>query len=295
MILVDFSQVVISTYMGELGYENAQTAKVDVDYLRHMVFNTLRSYKRKFGGKYGEMVIACDNKKYWRRKFFPEYKAHRKKDRSESTVDWDGLFAGIEVLKKEIIEYFPYPVIDIDGAEADDVIGTMAEYSQTAGEGGLFGGVPIPFLILSGDHDFNQLQKFDNVDQYSPIEKKWIKIKEPPEQVLMEHIIIGDKGDGVPNMLSEDRSFVDGIRQKAIYKVKLEVWKKTPPEEWVTEAMSHGYNRNQMMVDLSKTPQDIKDAIAKSYEGQQGGDRSKILNFFIKNRMKNFIETVGDF
>lgn len=295
MIVVDFSQVVIATYTGELGYEAIKEAKVEMDYLRHMVLNTLRSYKMKFGNDYGEMVIACDNKRYWRRDHFPEYKAHRKKDRDKSTIDWEGLFTGIDVLKKEIRENFPYPVIDVDGAEADDVIGSLAEYSQQAGEEGLFGGTSIPFLIISGDHDFNQLQKFDNVDQYSPIEKKWIKIQEPADQVLMEHIIVGDRGDGVPNILSPDRSFVDKIRQKSIFKAKLAEWKTLPPEKWVTEEMSQYYNRNRLMVDLSKTPDTIKSSIVSSYKEQTGGNRSKLLDYFIEHKMGNFFDAVGDF
>lgn len=290
MIVVDFSQVVIATYTGELGYEAIKEAKVEMDYLRHMVLNTLRSYKMKFN-HYGEMVIACDNKRYWRRDYFPEYKAHRKKDRDKSTIDWEGLFTGIDVLKKEIRENFPYPVIDVDGAEADDVIGSLAEYSQQAG----FGGTQIPFLIVSGDHDFNQLQKFDNVDQYSPIEKKWIEIQEPADQVLMEHIIVGDRGDGVPNILSPDRSFVDKIRQKSIFKAKLAEWKTLPPEKWVTEEMSQYYNRNRLMVDLSKTPDTIKSSIVSSYKEQTGGNRSKLLDYFIEHKMGNFFDAVGDF
>ena len=188
-------------------------------------------------------------------------------------------------------------MIDVDGAEADDVIGALAEYSQTAGEGGgLFDeGSQIPFLVLSGDHDFNQLQKWSNVKQYAPAQKKWIKIKEPAEQVLMEHIITGDKGDGVPNMLSPDNCFAEGIRQKSIRKNLLAEWKKTPPEQWITAEMSHGYNRNQMLVDLTKTPEGIKDAIISSYEAQKGGDRSQLLNYFIKHKMKNMLEVVGDF
>ena len=149
--------------------------------------------------------------------------------------------------------------------------------------------------MLSGDHDFNQLQKWSNVKQYAPAQKKWIKIKEPATQVLMEHIITGDKGDGVPNMLSPDNSFVDGIRQKSIRKNLLAEWKTTAPEKWITAEMSHGYNRNQMLVDLTKTPQDIKDGIISMYERSKGGDRSQLLNFFIKNKMKGLIEVIQDF
>jgi len=282
--------------MGESG--GGKGVDINIDLLRHMILNSIRSYKNKYSNEYGNIVIACDNKNYWRREEFSYYKANRKKDRDSSDVDWPALFDALGTIKNELDEFFPYPVIDVDGAEADDVIGALAEYSQTIGEPvGLFDEVvPEPFLILSGDHDFNQLQKFKNVKQYAPTKKKWITINESPDAVLMEHIIIGDKGDGVPNILSDDNVFVvEGKRQKSIFKTKLAEWKTKPPEEWVTSDMTHGYNRNRLMVDLSKTPQDIKDAIISSYEGQQGGDRSQLLNYFIKHKMKNLMNVIGDF
>ena len=297
-MVVDYNQVAIAAFMGEMGGRGNKDIEVNVPLLRHMILNTIRSYKNKFSDEFGdEIVIACDNKRYWRRDIFPYYKAGRKKARDDSDFDWSAIFDALHAIRSELDEYFPYPVIDVDGAEADDVIDTLAEYSQTAGEGGgLFDeGTQIPFLVLSGDHDFNQLQKFSNVKQYSPSQRKWIKIKESAAAVLMEHIITGDKGDGVPNMLSPDNCFVEGIRQKSIRKNLLSEWKVTPPEKWITSDMSHGYNRNQMLVDLSKTPQEIKDAIISSYEKQQGGDRSQLLNYFIKHKMKNMIEVIGDF
>tara|TARA_R100000951_G_scaffold18035_1_gene14394 strand:+ start:27424 stop:28314 length:891 start_codon:yes stop_codon:yes gene_type:complete len=296
MMVIDYNQVAIAAFMGEIGYRGG--VDVDLGLLRHMILNTIRSYKKKFSAEFGdEVVIACDNRRYWRRDVFPQYKAGRKKVRESSGLDWSAIFDALETVRNELDEFFPYPVINIDGAEADDVIGTLAEYSQTAGEGGgLFDeGSQIPFLVLSGDHDFNQLQKWSNVKQYAPAQKKWIVIKESPEAVLMEHIIIGDKGDGVPNMLSDDNCFVEGTRQKPIRKKLLEKWKVTPPEKWITADMSHGYNRNQLLVDLSKTPEDIKEEIISSYERQQGGDRSQLMNYFIKNRMKNMLEVMGDF
>ena len=298
MMVVDFNQVAIATFMGEMGHRGGSDIEVNLPLMRHMILNTIRSYKNKFSDEFGdEVVIACDNKRYWRRDIFPYYKAHRKKARDDSAHDWSAIFEALNTIRQELDEYFPYPVIDVDGAEADDVIGTLAEYSQTAGEGGgLFDeGTQIPFLVLSGDHDFNQLQKWSNVKQYSPAQKKWIKIKEPAEQVLMEHIITGDKGDGVPNMLSADNCFVEGVRQKSIRKNLLTEWKKTPPEKWITADMSHGYNRNQMLVDLTKTPQDIKDEIISSYERQQGGDKSQLLNYFIKHKMKGLLDVMSDF
>jgi len=297
MIVIDYNQVAIATFMSEIGHRPGSDIEVNLPLLRHMIINTIRSYRTRFGNEFGEIVIACDNRHYWRREVFPQYKAHRKKDRAKSDFDWGAIFDALSIVRDELAEHFPYPVIDVEGAEADDVIGTLAEYSQTAGERDQLFGDPtsVPFLIISGDHDFNQLQKWDNVKQYAPAFKKWIKLKEPVEKVLMEHIITGDKGDGIPNMLSPDNSFVEGIRQKPIRKNLLAEWKSKPPEEWVTADMSHGYNRNRMLVDLTQTPQEIKDNIINSYELQQGGDRSQLLNYFIKNKMKNMMDVLGDF
>ncbi len=297
MIVIDYNQVAIATFMSEIGHRPGSDIDVNLPLLRHMIINTIRSYKKRFGNEFGDIVIACDNRHYWRRKVFPYYKAHRKKDREKSDFDWNAIFDALSIVRDELAEYFPYPVIDIEGAEADDVIGTLAEYSQQLGEPeGLFGDpTSVPYLIISGDHDFNQLQKWDNVKQYAPAFKKWVKLKEPVEKVLMEHIITGDKGDGIPNMLSPDDCFVEGIRQKPIRKTLLAEWKSKPPEEWVTADMAHGYNRNRMLVDLTQTPQEIKDNIINSFEMQQGGDRSQLLNYFIKNKMKNMMEVLGDF
>jgi hypothetical protein len=298
MIVVDFNQTAIANFMAEIGGRNTNNIEVDLPLLRHMIINTIRSYKVRFGSEYGEMVLAMDNRRYWRRDVFPHYKAHRKKGRDDSPLDWPAIFGALNTIRDDLSEFFPYPCIDVEGAEADDVIGTLAEYSQTKGEPqGLFDEIePQPFLIISGDHDFNQLQKYKNVKQYAPAFKKWVKIKESADQVLMEHIITGDKGDGVPNMLSPDDCFVTGTRQRPIKKKLLAEWKTKPPEEWVVNSeMAHGFNRNQLLVDLSKTPQEIKDSIINSYEAQQGGDRSQLLNYFIKNKMRGMMDVVTDF
>jgi 5'-3' exonuclease len=241
------------------------------------------------------VVIACDNRHYWRRDVYPYYKASRKKSRDSSGHDWSSIFDALHLIRSELDEFMPYPVLDIDGAEADDVIGALAEYSQTSKEGALFD-EPEPVLIISGDHDFQQLQKFSNVQQYSPMKKKMVKLTESPQEVLMEHIITGDKGDGVPNILSPDDTFVtEGKRQKPIRKNLLAEWKKQKPEEFITGEMASGYVRNKQLVDLSMTPQEIKDDVISSYEKQKGKSRAQLLNYFIKYRLKNMIEVAEDF
>jgi hypothetical protein len=295
MIVIDYNQVAIGAFMAEI--RGRTDIDVNLPLLRHMILNTIRSYNVKHKNKYGEVVIACDNRHYWRRSIFPYYKAGRKATRESSGMDWNSIFDALNIVREELDEVFPYPVINVDGAEADDVIGTLAELSQTIGEESvLFGDItPDPFLIVSGDHDFQQLQKYSNVSQWAPAQKKWVKIKVPAQEVLMEHIIRGDKGDGVPNMLSPDNCFVEGIRQKPIRKAQVDKWVKMKPEEWVTGDMASGYVRNSQLVDLTKTPQDIKDAIINSYEAQTNKNKSHLLNYFIKNKMKHMIDIIDEF
>lgn len=293
MIVVDFNQTAISSMMAELG--GRRDVEVNLPLIRHMIINAIRSYKKKFGAEFGDIVIACDNRHYWRRQYFPNYKANRKKARQDSGFDWSSIFEALHQIRSELQEHFPYPVIDVDGAEADDVIATLAEYSQTSNTDGLLPSAE-PFLILSGDHDFEQLQKYSNVKQYAPVQKKWVKLTESPEAVLMEHIIMGDKGDGVPNILSNDDTFINGHRQRPMKKDKVAEWKKMKPEDFITnDEMWRNFQRNRELVDLSRIPEDIKEAIIESYEAQKGGDRSGLLNYFIANRMKQMIELVDEF
>ncbi len=293
MIVVDYNQTAISSLMANLA--GRRDVEVNIPLVRHMIINALRSYRKKFGPEFGDMVIACDNRHYWRRQYFPNYKANRKKSRDESGFDWNSIFEALHLVRSELTEHFPYPVIDVDGAEADDVIAVLAEYSQTMNTDGLMPSAE-PFLILSGDHDFQQLQKWNNVKQYAPVQKKFCKLKESPEAVLMEHIIMGDKGDGVPNILSCDDTFINGDRQRPIRKDKLAEWKTQKPEEFInSDEMWRNYQRNRELVDLSRIPEDIKESIIDSYEMQKGGDRSGLLNYFIANRMTQLIELVDEF
>lgn len=293
MIVVDYNQTAISSLMVNLG--GRRDVEVNVPLVRHMIINALRSYRKKFGPEFGEMVIACDNRHYWRREYFPNYKANRKKSRADSGFDWNSIFEALHLVRAELAEHFPYAVIDVDGAEADDVIAVLAEYSQTMNTDGLIPSAE-PFLILSGDHDFQQLQKWDNVKQYAPVQKKFCKLKESPQAVLMEHIIMGDKGDGVPNILSGDDTFVNGDRQRPIRKEALALWKYQKPEDFInSDEMWRNFQRNRELVDLSRIPEDIKESIIDNYEMQKEGDRSGLLNYFIANRMTQLIELVDEF
>ena len=282
MILVDLNQIAISNLMVSLNTYN-KNQEVNEDLIRHMVLNSLRAYKVKFEGKYGEMVICCDGRNYWRRELFPYYKAGRKQDRASSTLDWTLIFETLNKIRDEIKEYFPYVVIDVEGAEADDIIAVLVQNKS-------------PFdatLILSGDKDFMQLQKHHNVDQYAPVQKRFVKTDDA-DAFLKEQILRGDRGDGIPNCLSPDDVFVRGARQKPISKKKLGLWMEQSPDEY-SEDILRGFKRNQSLIDLEFVPEHLREQILELYSQSESGDRSKLFSYFVKHKLKNLMENIQEF
>lgn len=280
MIIVDLNQVMLSNLMMQLG--NHTNAQLDEGMVRHMVLNSLRSYKQKFGTEYGEMVIACDNTNYWRKQIFPYYKANRKKSQEASELDWKSIFEILGKIRSELKEYFPYRVIDIESAEADDIIATLVQHFSDFN--------PVDILILSGDKDFIQLHTHENVKQYDPVRKKWIK-HEDPKQYLFEHVLKGDSGDGIPNILSSDNCFVVGERQKPLTQKKIDAMIK----DGIDGKLQRNYERNKQLIDLSFVPSEIATKVLESYEVQEVRPRDKMFNYFIANKLKHLMEHIGEF
>ena len=290
MILVDLNQVMISNLMAQI--HGRGDVDVDEGLLRHMILNTLRFNRVKFNEKYGELVICCDDTNNWRKKLFPYYKAHRKKNRDESDYDWPHIFNCLNNVRDELKEFFPYKVIQVDTAEADDVIGVLChKYGKQLGEGE-------PILILSGDKDFVQLQKFVNVDQYDPVRKRKINSKDPFDY-LIEHIAKGDRGDGIPNCLSKDDVFVSGGRQKpmratTLTKIKEAVLQaEIDPDLWEHDWFD-GFHRNRALIDLQFTPSEINEQVMDQFNSQNK-DRGKLFNYFVKKKLNNLIENISEF
>lgn len=281
MIIVDLNQVMISNLMMQLG--NHTNAQIDEGMVRHMVLNALRSYKSKFSEKYGELVIACDNTNYWRKQLFPYYKANRKKNQEKSEIDWKSVFETMNKIRAELKEFFPYKVVDVEAAEADDIIATLvgdADYDTA-------------ILILSGDKDFIQLHEHDGVKQYDPVRKKWIQ-HDDPAKYRAEHILKGDSGDGIPNVLSPDNCFVIGERQKPLTQKKIDAF-ITSGMEGMESTIARNYMRNKHLIDLNMIPEEVKTRILECYNSQQEKGRDKMFNYFIDNRLKHLMEHIGEF
>ena len=273
----------ISNLMVQLG--NHTNTEIEEELLRHMILNSIRSYNQKFKNEYGEMIIACDASNNWRRQIFPYYKANRRKNREKSELNWTHIFDTLSKVREELKEYFPYRVIQIDGAEADDIIGTLVDK---------FGNTSEKILIMSGYKDFVQLQRYMNVKQYDPVQKRW-RITNDPDRFVKEHIMRGDPGDGVPNFLSADNTFVVGTRQKPLSQKKMDAWIHMDPREFCDENMLRGYMRNQQLVDLTFVPENLRVQVLTEYETQAVKGRSKLFNYFIEKRLKNLLESINEF
>jgi len=285
MILVDLNQVLLSGLMAQIS--NQKNVKLEEDLIRHMVLNVLRTHIKNFKNDYGDVVLCCDNRNYWRREIFPFYKAGRKKAREKSDLDWSMIFDMLTKFKQELKENFPYRVIDVDGAEADDIIGTLAPRHVTVEN----------VLIISSDGDFLQLQKYNagkfKIKQYNPALKKFI-ISENPERELKEKIIRGDKGDGIPNILSPSDTFVREIRQKVLTKEKVEIYLIQESSKY-DELAQIGYSRNKTLIDLSEIPTQIKDKIINMFDTTTPAPKSKMLNYFMEKRLKNLMDVIEEF
>lgn len=282
MIIVDYSGLAIATIV---------VNKVDdEDLLRHMILNSLRQYRVKYKKDYGELVLAIDGKNNWRRGYYPQYKANRKKKREEDSFDWARAFEIMHDVKQEIMDNFPYKVIEVDECEADDVIGTLCENTQEFGE---YENV----MIISADKDFLQLQRYPNVNQYSPLLKKEYK-EEAPLVSLQEKILTGDAGDGVPNVLSDDDVFVEGRRQTPLSKKKKEAFKEDLAEGELLYAASwyRNYQRNETLIDLTKTPDRLKKQIIEKFNSQDPRhNKGLVFPYLINKNMKMLIESVEEF
>jgi len=290
MILIDFTQIAIGSLMVALHQSGNDEAEEDL--VRHLVLNNLRYYRSRFKEKYGELVICCDSRHYWRRDYFPQYKATRKKERLASKLDWNVIFTHLNQVRDEIKENFPYKVVEVYGAEADDIIAVLTrERNEDI------------TVIVSSDKDFIQLHN-NIIDQYSPVTKKFLT-HVSPKVYLSEHILKGDRSDGVPNILSPDDTFTENKRQKPMRKAviaevldqmtafdveQLYMLAKCPRDTWM-----RNWQRNETLIDLTKIPSPVVHDILIEFDEVKVGSRNNLFDYFIANRLNNLVENLGEF
>lgn len=281
---IDLNQVLIANLMQHLKMIT-KTHELDEGLIRHMAINTIRSNVKQFKNKYPNVVLCCDNRHYWRKDYFPFYKSQRKHDREASGLDWTLIFETLNKIRDELKENFPYKVIDVHGAEADDIIAVLTARLSPHSD----------VLILSSDKDFGQLQKYNNVTQYSPILKRFIKVDDP-QKFIKEHILKGDRGDGIPNFLSPDNCFAAGERQRTLNSKRLLEWIDQDAETFCTNDNTlRGYKRNQTLIDFDYIPGEIQESIVEAFENAKPAPKAQMINYFMEKNLKVMLENLSDF
>ena len=276
MIIIDNNQIIIASIFG-----NLHNGEINENMLRHMVLNTYRMYRNKFKNKYGELVIANDSINCWRKDIFPYYKAKRRKDQTKSKFDWNDIYRVLDNIRTEVKEIFPYKNITVERAEADDIIAILARNYHTSEN----------IMIVSNDKDFQQLQRYPNVHQYSPLKKTQLVCKDP-EKFLLDHIIKGDVSDGVPNILSDDDVFITedkrqsacGVKKIESIKEDLSLWKE-----------NKNWNRNNQLINLNMIPQHIEETVMEKYKKDKPKNTGKILSYFMEKKLGRLMENLQEF
>ena len=281
MIIIDMNQIALASVMMQLNMN--KTTTVDEGMVRHMILNSIRNYRMMFKNEYSmldrDTILAWDSKHYWRRDYFPQYKAGRKKTRESSNLDWNNIFEVTNRIRDEIKENLPYKSVEVYGAEADDIIAIVSNSYDKV-------------MIVSSDKDFIQLHK-ENIKQWSPVTKQEVNGHDP-DTYIKEHVLKGDSGDGIPNVLSPDHTFTDGLRQKPLGKKRIEKMINENMHDWSDE-VKRNYQRNYKLINLKNIPEDIESNIVDEISKSLCGDRSKLLNYFTVNKLKTLTENIGDF
>lgn len=300
MIIIDYSQVAISNVMQFSAdiMKSSDDKEKAVNIIRHAILTSLKLYKKKYGSEYGEIVIACDGRNYWRKDYFKFYKAGRKESREKSDLDWKLIFDTMSDIRQDLIDYFPYKVIHIDKAEADDVIGTLCKWTQTNGlvSQGLYEEQQ-KVLIVSSDGDFKQLQKYSNVRQWSPMQKKFVTVSDP-KAYLMQHITkAGD--DGIPPITCPDDFYVNKEqygKAPAIRQAKLDKFIAEGKDACENDTQRRNWDRNQTLIDFDFIPEDVSNSIIHSYTNQiVKGNKNSIMNYLIKNKCRLLLDEIEQF
>ena len=275
------NQIALASVMMQLRMD--ETTEVSEDMVRHMILNSIRNYVMQFKSDYVEsdadVILAWDSKHYWRRDYYPQYKAGRKKTRESSNLDWNEIFGVTNKIRDEIKENMPYKSVEVYGAEADDIIAIVSNSYDKV-------------MIISSDKDFIQLHT-GNIKQWSPVTKQEVNGHDP-DTYIKEHVLKGDSGDGVPNVLSPDHTFTDGLRQKPLGKKRIEKMINENMNDWSDE-VKRNYQRNYKLINLKNIPKDIQSNIVDEISKSSCGDRSKLLNYFTVNKLKTLTENIGDF
>lgn len=329
MIIIDFAHLSFKSLFVALDKEAFSKNKVDFKKYKgmfiHLMFNYLKLVQTEFSKDYGnDIILALEGSSSWRKEFYPKYKANRVLNEN---IDWENdVFPTIDEIVEIIKETLPYKVIKVKGAEGDDVVATLSEYSKE------------PVMVISEDKDFIQLLRLPNVVLYKPIKKEFIQNVSESEikDKLRLHILVGDRVDNIPSIMEETRFnpefikfcqdnniyeddvlkfknleisntlidlFMSKNKGKSIYKPArfgektAEKYLVNLKENLLNDKLAmNNYKRNMILIDFEYIPKDIKESIIKEYENcKLNSDLEKLLRFFLKYDCQKHADDISAF
>lgn len=301
-ILLDTSQIIFQSlfaFADKLTQENTSTeeGKEEVkNIIRHVVLSQIQYYNKTYREKYGELVICCDGTNVWRKKVFPQYKANRKKSREQHDINWSLVFEFVNELLSDLYNNFEFRVVKTNESEGDDVIATLVKYYQENEllASYIFRSSPQPIMIVSGDHDYCQLHKYGNVEQINPRNHAPV-FSDNPEREIMEKILRGDRGDGVPNVLSDDLVFVEGRKSKALRQTQIDKLITEGYEKCDNETIKKNWKRNACLIDFRFIPKSVEKRILEIYHTPVRGNEVKTYNYLLRNNCNQLLGSLEFF
>ncbi|UNA02346.1 RNaseH [Serratia phage SP1] len=297
-LLFDMSQIALAAALQN--FEDKEP--VSTTMVRHIVLNSIKYNLKKFRAKYPNVILAFDNHEggYWRRKYGWYYKKTRAEGREESQWDWEGYFTAMNKLVEEFPRFMPYYSLSIPGVEADDTIGVLTERLALQGH---------PIMIVSSDGDYTQLHKFKEVKQWSPMHKKLVHVKNGSARMDLFHKLLkGDRKDSVASVRVRNDFWarrIDGERTPAMKAKVIEDCAAADGYDQIESILKEAYPKdlnlierfkeNEIMIDMSKMPTDIKQSILDKFEQYNLAPRSRIYSYFVKCGLAKLMNNINEF
>lgn len=252
--LIDGNNVFTTLAQSLAADKRSVHAAYDLDSIRKMVVHYISKHIQA-----GRPVVIAADAASWRKQEFPPYKWRRYQNKGRDDFKYDEFIVVLQKVLEEIKEHSPCAVLRVPGAEGDDIIAAFA--AIMAEEGGV--------CIHSTDKDLLQLQlHYSGVRQFSPTEWKYITAQSKGYS-LIEHIIRGDAGDDVPNILSADDVFMTKTRQTVLtasrYSEMYALLSSERPEDQMDDEQKRRYHRNRKLIDLREIPFDVVERIFAAY------------------------------
>ncbi len=183
LYLIDGSSYIFRAYHAIRALSTSKGFPTNAVYgFTNMIFRFLKDYSPKYLG-----IVFDPKGETFRNEIYPLYKANRAEPPDELKLQFPKIF--------EIVEALDIPKFQLEGYEADDLIGTIAKEAEEKG---------IDVVLITGDKDFNQLVS-EKITLIDTMKNKITKVKDviekygvPPDCLIDIFALSGDTIDNIP-------------------------------------------------------------------------------------------------